>query len=232
MEVEAALYEARTDGPLGTAVELVSSLASLLGPPLATAAMVADKISTGLDTVLASAGTQPVLALHAALVSAGGAGTAVQPGYLAVLSAPEGKLVGPPVIHEGRLHLLDGTTPVPPTGVDYLAVRVECRAERDDWRFPELDELIRAAGAAYLKGRQETYADLRSDAITRAWNSTDLTPADRKRVALLVRDELDGLGEFGIVPGPDRALGTVAGEQLTTPDDPRLDGLTLRQLIG
>ena len=55
VEVEAALYEARTDGPLGTAIELVSSLASLLGPPLATAAMVADKISTGLDTVLASA---------------------------------------------------------------------------------------------------------------------------------------------------------------------------------
>lgn len=54
VEVEAALYEASVDGPLGTAIELVSGLAALLGPPLSTAATVADKISDGLDAVLAA----------------------------------------------------------------------------------------------------------------------------------------------------------------------------------
>ncbi|MGD9530781.1 hypothetical protein [Pseudonocardia sp.] len=232
VEVEAALYEARTDGPLGTAIELMSGLAALLGPPLATAAVVADRISTGLDSVLSSAGAQPVLALHAALVSPGGGGTAVRPGYLAVLASPESELAGTPVIHHGRLHLRNGRERVPPTGVDYLVVRVECRTERDDWRFPELDDLIRAAGVALIHGHRDTFRALRTDAIARAWNSADLTPADRKRVALLVRDELDGLGELGIVPGPQRSLDTLAAERLVTADDPRLDGLTLPQLIA
>lgn len=72
----------------------MSGLASLLGPPLSTAAVVVDKTSTGHDTVLASTGEQPALALHAALVSPDGGGTAVRSGHLVVLGAPESALAG------------------------------------------------------------------------------------------------------------------------------------------
>lgn len=232
VEVEAALYEARTGGPLGTAVDVVSSLASLLGPPLSTAAVVAEKISDGLDVVLGASGAQPVLALHTAMVAPGGGGTAVRAGHVVVLAAPPRELRGEPVIHDGRLHLDDGSALSLPTGVDYLVVRVECREDRDDWRFPELDALIRAAGEAFLRGHRDAYADIRTDAIARAWNSADLTSVDRRRVALLVRDELDGLAELGVVPGPDRALHSVADQRLASRDDPRLDGLTLDRVIG
>lgn len=136
------------------------------------------------------------------------------------------------MIHDGRLHLRTETTTVLPTGVDYLVVRVECRTERDDWRFPELDALIRAAGEAFIHHRHDTYQDLRTDAIARAWNSADLTATDRKRVALLVRDELDGLGELGIVAGPQRSLHDIAAERIPTADDPRIGRLTLRDLIA
>lgn len=231
VEVEAALYEARVGGPLGTAVELMGGLSSLLGPPLSTAALVADKISTGLDAVLSSTGSQPVLALHTALISAGGGGTALRSGHLVLLDAPEQQLLGTPTIHDGRLHLRDDRGHSLPTDLDYLVVRIECRSERDDWRLPELDDLIRAAGTAFLQGHQDSYAALRTDAITRAWNSRDLTPLDRKRVALLVRDELDELGELGIVPDEDATLETSAAQRLADPDDPRLDELTLPQLI-
>src|SRR5919198_2510724 len=49
VEIQAALYRATSWGPLGTAIDLVAGLGSLLGPPLATAAVIADKVSDGLD---------------------------------------------------------------------------------------------------------------------------------------------------------------------------------------
>ena len=232
VEIEAALYEARADGPLGTAIDLVSGLASLMGPPLATAAAIADKISDGLDAVVAGSGDQPVLALHATLVAPGGGGTALRPGHLVVLSAPEAELPGTPVVRDGRLRLRRDTAEVAPTGIDYLVVRVECRSERDDWRFPELDAAIRAAGEAFLRGHQDAYQDLRTDAIARAWTSPDLTATDRRRVALLVADEMDALKGLGIVPGPDQDLHAAAAERLAHVDDPRLAGLTLDRLLA
>jgi hypothetical protein len=233
VEIEAALYEATVDGPLGTAVDLISSLASLMGPPLSVAAQVADKVSDGLDRVLAATGNQPVLGLHATMVSPnGGASTTLRPGYLVVLGAPEKKLAGTPVIHEGRLHLRDGERTELPTGVDYLVIRVDCRADRDDWRFPELDALIRSAGEAFIRGQEQTFADLRKDAIARAWNSPDLIPADRKRVALLVKEELDGLGDLGAVPSDDQSFEAIAPRRLRAPDDDALRDLTLARLLA
>ena len=116
--------------------------------------------------------------------------------------------------------------------MDYLLVRVECRSERDDWRFPELDALLRAAGEAFVRGHHDTYRDLRTEAVARAWNSADLTVSDRRRVALLVAEELDHLGELGIVPEPDRGLHDLMPDRLVDRDDPRLHDLTLAQLVG
>ena len=69
VEIEVALYEADVEGPLHTAIDVVSGLASLMGPPLATAATVAEKISDGLDTVVSGSGEQPVLAVPTTLVA-------------------------------------------------------------------------------------------------------------------------------------------------------------------
>jgi len=232
VEIEAALYETSVDGPLATAVDLVAGLAALMGPPLATAAAIAGKIADGLDTVVSATGDHPVLALHATMVAPGGGGTVLRPGHLVVLSVPEAKLPGTPVILDGRLYLRRDTVDTPPDDVDYLVVRVECRTERDDWRFPELDAVIRAAGEALIRHHRDTYEDLRTDAIARAWTSADLTVGDRRRVALLVADELDAVGKLGIVPGPDRTLHEVAATNLPHPDDPRLQGLTLNDLLA
>ena len=68
------------EGPLHTAIDVVSGLASLMRPPLATAATIAEKISDGLDTVVSGSGEQPVLALHTTLVAPGGGGTRYAPG--------------------------------------------------------------------------------------------------------------------------------------------------------
>lgn len=232
VEVQAALYEATVNGPLGTAVQLVSGIASLLGPPLSAAAQLADKVSDGLDKVLQANGNTPVLALHETMVSADAGGQTLRPGHLVVLARTEPELPGVPVIRGGRLHLESGGNVQPPAGIDYLVVRVECRTERDDWRFPELDALIRTAGEAFIRGQKDVYADRRTEAIVKAWNSTDLVPADRKRVALLVKEELDTMGDLGVVPGAERTLEAVAPQRIASADDVRLHGLTLNALLA
>jgi hypothetical protein len=232
VEVEAALYKATSGDPLGTAVDLLAGLGSLLGPPLATAAMIADKVSDGLDAVLTATGAAPVLGVHWTMVSPGGGGNVIRPGHLVVVGTPPAALGGVPVIQNGTLHLDTHGERAPMTGYDYLVLRVECRTERDDWRLPELDELIRSAGEAFILGQQDTYAARRTEAIARAWNSVDLIPADRKRVALLVKEELDGLGQLGAVPGRERTLDVVAAERLASADDDRLVGLKLDQLLA
>lgn len=223
VEVEAALYEATTEGPLGTAIGLVGGFAELLGPPLSVAAQIADKVSQGLDQLLDASGTDPVLALHATMVSPDGGGRAVRSGHLVVLAQPGLK----PEITDGRLHL-DGR---PATGVDYLVVRVECRAERDDWRFPELDAAIRAAGEAFLNGYRDMFADKRKEAIVRAWNSPDLTPLDRRRVAMLVKEELDSLAQLGAAP-QDRTWDRIVDERMRPADDPALAAISLDEMLA
>lgn len=232
VELEAALYQASTDGPLGTAVQLISGLAPLMGPPLSTAAVVAERVSEGLDGVLGKGGNEPVLGVHWSMVATGGGGNVLRPGHLVVIGTPPDRLEGTPVVEDGRLHLRTVGGARQPTGLDYLVLWVECRTERDDWRLPELDSLIRAAGEDRIRGHQESYAERRIEAISRAWNSPDLTPPDRRRVALLVQEELDSLGQLGIIPGPEDALESLAPRRLAASDDDRLAGLTLAGLIA
>jgi len=231
VELEGALYQATVDGPLGTAVGLVSSLAGLMGPPLANAAALAGRLSEGLDTVVKAAGNQPVLGVHWTLVAPGGGGRVLRPGSLVLLNQPEKTLPGTPVIADGRLRLRTGTGLELPEGVDYLVLRVEGRTERDDWRQPELDAVIRAAGEALIRGQEETYRERRTEALARAWNNTDLVAPDRKRVALMVRQELDDLRQFGAVPAEDRPFEVRAATGLPAADDVRLTDLTLESLL-
>jgi hypothetical protein len=230
VEVEAALYQASTTGPLVTALQIVGNFDVLLAPPLSTAATIAGKVADGVDTVLGN--DQPVLGVHWAMVSQGGGGNVLRPGSLAVITKPRDQLKGRLSIESNVLCLDDGHGPRQLSGTDYLVIRVECRADRDDWRFPQLDELIRAAGQANINGYADVFQDRRTEAITRAWNSSDLTPADRIRVAKLVADEIDATSTLHAVPGPAYSLESIAQERLPAPDAPELMGLTLKQLIS
>jgi hypothetical protein len=230
VEVEASLYQASTAGPLVTALQILGSF-DTLAPPLSIAATIAGKVADGVDTVLGT--DQPVLGVHWAMVAPGGGGNLLRPGSLVVIRKPRDELGGSLSIQKNLgLCLDDGHERRQLSGLDYLVVRIECRPDRDDWRFPELDGLIREAGQAAIKGYTEMFRDCRTEAITRAWNSPDLTPNDRIRVATLVAEQIDAASRLGAVPGPGQSLEVIAAERLPAPDAPELRDLKLRDLLG
>ncbi len=111
-------------------------------------------------------------------------------------------------------------------------IRFECRLERDNLRLPELDTLIRTAGESFIKCWQDAFSGQRTEAIVRAWNSSDLAPGDRKRVALLVQQEIDGAKVLGAVPGDERSNDKIAASRLGDRADPILEDLSLAKLLA
>ncbi|MGI5289016.1 hypothetical protein ACQEVF_37520 [Nonomuraea polychroma] len=216
--VTAALYQASQQGPLGAAVQVLGAFAGLIGPPLATAATIAGKMSEGLDAVLEATGDQPKLGVHWSMVAPRGGGRPVQAGHLAVLDAP--RPPAPLSVVDGRLRA--GGEPLK---MDHLLLRIECREERDDPFTPELDALVRRAAEEGLRGNLDSMRAFRNEAIIRAWNSTDLVPKDGRRVAKLIAAELDAARPLGIVPREELL------SRLPDRDDPELKRLRLDDLL-
>lgn len=219
VSVEAGLFQVSQRGPLAAAVQVLGKLAALVGPPLSTAATIAEKMSEGMDTVLDATGDQPTLGVHWSMVAPGGTGRPVQAGHVVVLDAPEPP--GPLEIVDGRLRA--GGRPVE---VDYLVIRLETRAEHDSPITPELAQLMRRAIEAGLRGEVESMDALRKEAVIKAWNCADLVPKDARRVAKLIHDEIDTARPLGVVP-TERLVA-----RLPARDDPELKRLRLSDLLA
>jgi hypothetical protein len=188
VELEAGLYEILGSNNLKTAIDIVTDFASLVVPPVSAALGVAEKVAGGIEKVIQANATDPVLALHGTLAAPGGGlSNELRPGWLAVVRATEDELPAASLsIRDGKLHRDDRRL----TGFDYLVLRVEGRAERDDWRTPDLDRAISEALYAKDLGRTDDFGRQREQALSLVWFSADLTPTQRRQVASVVRDEL------------------------------------------
>ncbi|MEV4146527.1 hypothetical protein AB0J40_22870 [Amycolatopsis sp. NPDC049691] len=225
VEVEAALYQASVAGPLAAAVAIGGSIASLIGPPLSVAAAIADKVGTGLDTVLATQDEKPVLGLHHTLIAAGGGGQVLRGGHLVVVNAPESEVPASLRVAEGRLRTDAGLL----TGFDYLVVRVECRTQHDELRFPNLAELEQRAAYEWQMGNADRYREIRAQAVAEALGSPDLIARDRTVVARYVAGRFDALKEFGAVPGEEGGFDPIPAHLLPGQDE--VANLTLDDLL-
>jgi hypothetical protein len=225
VEIEASLFRASVAGPLATAVDLAGRLASLVGPPLSTAAAVAGKVGEGMEALLAATGDQPVLGVHWSMVGPGGGGQVLRSGHLVVVNASAAKLPGPLVMVDGLLHVDEGGMPRRLAGFDYLVLRVETRVEHDSWLFPRLATLIREARVAAVNRQMETATAKRAEAITYAYSCPDYTLTDAERVAVWVADRIDSPQVKGIVPpgGPV--------PQLPRRGSPEVSGVRLSDLL-
>ncbi|RDI24500.1 hypothetical protein [Lentzea flaviverrucosa] len=226
VEIDAALYRSSDTGPIGVAAKVVSGLTSLIGLPLGVVSTIADKVSDGLDVILDAQKEDPELGLHWTMVPDGGGGQSVRPGYLIVANTPQGTLPEDLTIKNDRLH----GNGVPLEGVDFLVLRVECRAARDEYWLPELEELRVRAVDAYLNQQLETFENLRRTAIYIAMTCPDFSRHDRLRVAKVVTDRIDEVKLVGAVPSAESGL-----DQLTAADLPHIDevrDLTLEDLLA
>jgi hypothetical protein len=184
VELEAALYEILGKNNLLTAISIVTDFASLVTPPVSTALAVIDKVATGIEKVIAANAKDPALVLHGTL-----AGADLRPGWLAVVRAAEKELPPASLTLNAGGRLCRGGARL--TGYDYLVLRIEGTAAREDWRTPDLDEAINAALYAQGVGRHEEYEQRRAEALGKIWLSPDFTPPQRRQLALAVKQELD-----------------------------------------
>lgn len=235
LDLQVGLLDVEGVNHVALALDVLGDFASLLAPPLSTALTVADKVAGGIgkiDAALSASGQRPLLALERSLVSSGGGGAAtLQPGCIAVIRASETDVPpGSCTVVDGYLYRNVNGQLEHLTGHDYMVVRIEARAERDDWRFPEWDRLIGQAQAAQIGGKVDDAKALRQEVLSRIVLSGDLTPVDRKRVAKLVKDELDA---FELGAAAEERLGSVSSlvAQRGLPDRSAAEALTLDELL-
>ena len=81
-----------------------------MGPPLSTAAVVAERVSEGWTGSWSRGGNEPVLGVHWSMVATGGGGNVLRPGHLVVIGTPPDRLEGTPVIEDGRSYAGGGAS--------------------------------------------------------------------------------------------------------------------------
>ena len=228
VELQASLYEILGKNNLRTAVDILTSFASLVTPPVSTALTIVDLVASGVEKIIEANAADPVLVLQGTLAAPGGGlANELRPGWLAVVRATEDELpVSELRIAGGRLYR--GMSRL--TGFDYLVLHVEGRKERDDWRSPDLDQAISAAAYARALGRADEYERLRADALAKIFFSPDFTPAQRNQVAQAVKEEL-GSAEPGAAAQGDLTVAAIVARR-GLPSRAQVSHLTLGDLLS
>lgn len=189
----------------------------VFGPQISSALKIAEVVASGVDSLVQSAGGSIHLGMQDTFVSAGGGGNELRPGYIAVVLAPQGQLDPAELwVKKGQLcHGANLAAATPLDGFTYMLFRIEARTERDDWAqitsiAEPFDKAIQALGPGKDENQAKAYL---GTAIVTAWQSSDLTSVDRRRVSKLLRDEFEAvrqsLGGLGLVEGKKPTFASV-----------------------
>jgi len=230
INIQAALMDIEGQNHLRLAAALVGNFASLLTPPLSAVGDIAKKISSSIEMIGKASDQPPLLVYDSTLASEGGGGAnLLTSGYHLVVNAPRGTFT------KDQLYIVDDVLTDKETGqqlmgYDYFMLRVESREDRDDWRFPAWDKLISRAIQARVAGNDEDARVARTMVLSEIFASSDLTPKDRRRVAQLVKEELDS---FSLRAAGADQLESLAGmvEARGLPHPLAVNELTFEQLI-
>jgi hypothetical protein len=200
--VAAALLALSGSGDLRLAVNLLAGFSSPAAPPLGRQpAASADDLAGGIETLVDEAHGEVHLAFHQTYTAAprGGAG-GPRPGYVAIVRAGD-RTISPEhlAVRADRL-VLAGQ---PLAGVDHLLLRIEGRAERDDWRLAAIVEPLAQAKAAMARPGDTRATTMLNQAILAAYDSPELAEADRLRVidAITADFEQARQGRYGASGG-------------------------------
>jgi len=203
VEVTAGLLAMKGRDHLETTLGILGELSGLLAvPQLSAALVVIGPLASGLEKLVGATDGRMHLGLHDTWVGRGGtAPNILKPGYLVVARTTADRL--PPAelwVRDGRLcrgASLDHAGPL--TGVTYMLLRIEGRAERDDWSaLTTLASLRDMALEHLLRGDEGAASTALTAARMAALRAPELTRIDALRVATqLVREHEEVAAELG-----------------------------------
>jgi hypothetical protein len=240
VEIETALLGLKGADYLGAAIGVLQQFSNLISPPLGQTISLAQTLVTGTRDLLSATQGSVHLGFHQELVSAGGGGAVLRPGYLAVILAEPGEISPDRLSVRGSRLLYrqaPGQEPGNLTGYDYMLLRVEGRKERDDWRLRDIQDPLSTAGQALLESPpNKVKADAyRTVALAAAWQSPDLAQLDRRRVVQAIKAELAELADepAGAAGGAERTLGQiVSARAMGRAQSDALGELTFDEVFG
>lgn len=216
VELDCGLVSMQADNVLKSFAGVVSDLASKLNvAQVSSVVSIADSIATGVQELLGAGNAQTVLYVHE-----GYAADQLASGHL-LLSARKQEQLRPGELWmttDGLRQGADRNSLRPLEPQDYMVIRVQVVAERDDWReLRAIKEPFDEALNARLVGEAEKAGLLIRQAIGAALRSSDLTKLDKTRVAKGMKTEFDAISPMQAM----RPLGATAA-----PRTPREDTLT------
>jgi hypothetical protein len=196
VELTAGILAMQGQDYLNRFIKVMGDFANILVVPQLSAALsVAVPIAKGIEDLLGASNGDLHLGLHQAFLGKGGGNTnLLKAGYIAAILAQESELNANNLwVVNDRLHFgVDANNSKPLSGRTYMLFKIENREERDD-----LDGLTNIRGpfeeaiSALTSGDEERANTLLRVSIGVAVTSTDLTKADRRRVAQALKEEFD-----------------------------------------
>lgn len=190
LEVATALLALRGTRDLRLAVNLVAGFSSLVTSPTGRQAVaITDHVAGSIEALIGEAHGEVQLAFHQAYVLQGEGGSGVlRPGYIAIVRAADQPIRPEDLsVRADRLYLAGQPLP----GADHMLLRVEGRAERDDWRLPAIVEPLAAAKAAIALPGDTRATTMLNGAILAAYDSPDLAEVDRMRVITAIKADFE-----------------------------------------
>ncbi len=196
VEVAAGILAMQGEDYLNKFIKVMGDFSSILVvPQLSTALNVAGPIAKGVEELLGVSNGDMHLGLHQSFVGKGGGSTnCLKAGYIAAILAEEEELDtnGLWVTNDRLRYGTSADDSEPLTGFTYMLFQIESREERDDMDgLTNITEPFNEAISALMNGEEERSKTLLRTCIAAAMTSPDLTKADRRRVAQVMKTEFD-----------------------------------------
>jgi hypothetical protein len=202
VEVTAALLAMQGQDFVKRFIKVMGDFAGLVAVPQLSAVLsVAAPVASGIEELLGASNGEMHLALHQTYTHKGGGANELRPAYFLAILATEAQ-VNPKTLWVVGDRLRQGRTmeeSEPFGGYPYMLFRVQKETVRDDWEgLTSIMEPFKTAVDALGTGEQERADSFYRSAIAAAISSLDLTQADRRRVAQVLKQRFDEAKSLGL----------------------------------
>jgi hypothetical protein len=219
IELAAGLLALPGDRGISGFVNVLGGFGKLLAVPQLTAALeIAEPLADGIQQLIVATNGGLHLGLHQTFsASGGGDAHALRAGYVAVVRTDAGRFDASRLwVVDGRLMSgADAAALGPFTGDDFLLFHIEKRSERDDWEgFTNIIGPFNESLDALADGLRERADSLLRGAVVAVLKSADLTAADRRRVATVLKERYQEALDAGL--GAARPDGPVVLSELVS----------------